>query len=114
MAQRLDLHAELAEATDLAARTHKALRPYEPPWDYAHAALLSIYDGQRERWIDKTADERLAMYDHRLHAGHARNPYKRAYDDAERWRSAIVRELKIVNAELQRLEKPPPLKAPPS
>lgn len=101
MAERHTLQIELVGALEHEEEAEKMLRPYQAAFAAAHRALEQEWERE-----DTTRPVRLSLYTARLHAGHARYPFKAAMDEATGWRKRIEHELRAANAVIERLTKP--------
>lgn len=106
MAERLSLEEGLADALDAEEEAEKELRPYQMAFGAAHRALEEAHADP-----ESTCARRLSLATARMWAGHRRHPYKQRHEEIQRWRAGIQKELRNVNATLERLEKTTQLRA---
>lgn len=99
MAERMELETQLADAMDAEEAAEAVVRPYDTAFWYANEALVEAINE------DAPKPRRLNLYTARMQAGHQRNPYKKAREEAASWRRRIEQELGQVNARIERLSK---------
>ena len=101
IAERHALQIGLADALDAEEEAEKEMRPYQSAFAHAHRVLEQAWEDQ-----ESTRATRLALYTARMRAGHARHPFKARLDELTGWRKRIERDLRAVNAVIERLTKP--------
>ena len=97
MLRRMDLQTALADAAQAERETAAVLAPYDVAFQEAHAVLSRAVEHEPDRRV------RLAAYDARVIAGHARHPFKERWREAARWRKEVETELRALNVELERM-----------
>lgn len=100
LAERLLLEEGLVDALDAEEAAEEAMRPFQSAFAVAHRRLEEAHGNP-----ESTKAERLSLAMARMWAGHARHPYKRRHEELQGWRVRIEKELRNVNATLERLGK---------
>lgn len=85
------LYADLLAARSLVLQRAASATPYENAFQEAHAALLNA------NRASLTKPQLFALYDARMHAGHAWNPHRKRLKDAQAWGKAIMSDLQAIN-----------------
>lgn len=99
IAERDSLYRDLEVANAEVETAHAALAPYEGNWNAACQTLAGATDQRLSGVVIPYADL-MAMYEARRIAGHLRHPYKTRAEDANRWRSNLMKRLKDINADI--------------
>lgn len=97
--EKAALLERLAEASAETVRAEAAAAPYEAAFQSAHDRLVQL-TANRRAGARYPKDEVLAAYDARMLAGHAWHPHRNRFQEAKRWKAAIVTELQNINAAL--------------
>ncbi len=119
-AERYKLRQELLEQeAEAAARMNAAdaeNRPFEADYQAAAEALAAAYrrytHGYPGTGETISKQELFGCYDRRMWAGVARNPTRTKLHEMELWHKNIVRELKLINTTIERMEKHADAKLP--
>ena len=92
------LEADLATANQSLFEIHDQHDALKATFNAAHNALIEVAGVENYRRFNRTV--RKPLYDARFHAGVAWNPVRKTYQELQRWKRDVVRDLQALNEEI--------------